>query len=46
MSRLLTRLQRSGLVENRGEGQPKGEPNAWMLTDRGQAVHIALGVQV
>lgn len=42
MSRLLTRLQRSGLIENQGEGQPKGEPNAWTLTKRGQAVHAAL----
>jgi AcrR family transcriptional regulator/DNA-binding MarR family transcriptional regulator len=45
MSRLLTRLQRSGLIENRGEGQAKGEPNAWLLTERGTAVHAALGVR-
>jgi AcrR family transcriptional regulator len=45
MSRLLTRLQRSGLIENRGEGQPMGEPNAWLLTERGEAVHVALGVR-
>jgi AcrR family transcriptional regulator len=45
MSRLLTRLQRAGLVENRGEGQPRGEPNAWKLTERGEAVHVALGVK-
>jgi AcrR family transcriptional regulator len=44
MSRLLRRLQRSGLIENHGDGQPKGEPNAWTLTERGQAVHTALGV--
>jgi AcrR family transcriptional regulator len=43
MSRLLLRLQRSGLVENHGEGRPKGEPNAWRLTERGEAVHAALG---
>jgi DNA-binding MarR family transcriptional regulator len=43
MSRLLARLQRCGLVENRGEGQPKGEPNAWALTERGEAVQEALG---
>ena len=46
MSRLLTRLQRSGLIENRGEGQPKGESNAWALTERGSAVHAALDVQL
>jgi AcrR family transcriptional regulator len=46
MSRLLTRLQRTGLIENHGEGQPKGGPNAWTLTERGQAVHEALGVQL
>ena len=43
MSRLLLRLQRSGLVENHGEGKPKGEPNAWTLTERGEAVHAAFG---
>jgi AcrR family transcriptional regulator len=43
MSRLLLRLQRSGLVENDGEGKSKGEPNAWRLTERGEAVHAALG---
>lgn len=42
MSRLLARLQRSGLIENHGEGHAKGEPNAWQLTDRGTAVHTAL----
>jgi AcrR family transcriptional regulator len=42
MSRLLTRLQRSGLIENRGEGHAKGEANAWSLTERGEAVQGAL----
>lgn len=46
MSRLLTRLQRSGLVDNRCEDKPKGEPNAWTLTQRGEAVHTALGVKL
>jgi hypothetical protein len=45
MSRLLMRLQRSCLIENSGEGQVKGEPNAWTLTGRGEAVHAALGVK-
>lgn len=31
-----TRLEGSGLIENRGQGQVKGEPNAWQLTERGQ----------
>jgi AcrR family transcriptional regulator len=38
MSRLLTRLERSGLIENLGEGQAKGEPNAWVLTEKGREV--------
>ena len=43
MFRLLTRLQRSGLIQNHGKGEVKGEPNAWRLTKRGEAVHTALG---
>ncbi len=39
MSRLLTRLRRSGLVQNNGKGHVGGEPNAWRLTPRGQAIH-------
>jgi AcrR family transcriptional regulator len=46
MSRLLGRLRDSGLIENRGQGQAKGEPNAWMLTDRGQAIHTAIAICV
>jgi AcrR family transcriptional regulator len=42
MSRLLRRLERAGLIENRGEGHTRGEPNAWRLTPRGRAVHLAL----
>jgi AcrR family transcriptional regulator len=42
MSRLLRRLQDAGLIENHGEGQPKGEPNAWTLTKRGEAVQEAI----
>jgi AcrR family transcriptional regulator len=45
MSRLLRRLQQCGLIENRGEGQPKGEPNAWTLTERGKAIHATISVQ-
>ncbi len=39
MSRLLGRLSKCELVENQGEGHTKGEPNAWTLTQRGQAIH-------
>lgn len=42
MSRLLRRLEDAGLVENLSAGGPKGEPNAWRLTARGEAVHRAL----
>jgi AcrR family transcriptional regulator len=44
MSRLLRRLRHAGLIENHGNGQPKGEANAWRLTERGEAVHAVLGV--
>jgi AcrR family transcriptional regulator len=39
MSRLLRRLEAAGLIENLGEGHIRGEPNAWWLTDRGEAIH-------
>lgn len=42
MSRLLRRLQQAGLIENRGEGRAKGEPNAWCLTDRGASINATL----
>ena len=42
MSRLLTRLERAGLIENAGHGHVKGEANAWTLTQRGEAVQTAL----
>jgi AcrR family transcriptional regulator len=38
ISKLLARLERLGLIENTGEGQPSGEPNAWGLTVRGGEV--------
>lgn len=44
MSKLLHRLQNAGLIENRGEGQAKGEPNAWQLTTRGEDVLHAVAV--
>jgi AcrR family transcriptional regulator len=38
VSKLLTRLERLGLLQNTGAGHIKGEPNAWQLTTRGQLV--------
>jgi len=38
ISKLLARLARLELVENRGEGQERGAPNAWHLTARGARV--------
>jgi AcrR family transcriptional regulator len=32
ISKLLTRLEKAGLVKNHGQGQTHGEPNAWRLT--------------
>jgi len=41
ISKLLTRLQRLELVENRGGGQLRGAANAWYLTERGAEVERA-----
>ncbi|MFZ1153664.1 MAG: TetR family transcriptional regulator [Solirubrobacteraceae bacterium] len=38
ISKLLSRLAGYGLIENQGEGHIKGEPNAWTLTELGQAI--------
>jgi DNA-binding IclR family transcriptional regulator len=45
ISRLLARLQRLGLLENTGEGQARGESNAWNLTPLGERVteQLSLG---
>lgn len=45
ISKLLARLERLGLIENGGEGQPSGEPNAWSLTPHGKEVHEAISAQ-
>jgi AcrR family transcriptional regulator len=45
MSRLLRRLQSCELIENRSNGQQRGEPNAWVLTERGEAIHRAISEQ-
>ena len=35
VSRLLARLERLGLLANRGPGRVKGEPNAWVVDCEG-----------
>jgi AcrR family transcriptional regulator len=45
MSKLLTRLQDIGLVENSGGGAARGEPNAWTLTEKGWGVQGAIAEQ-
>jgi AcrR family transcriptional regulator len=42
ISKLLGRLQNLGLIENTGEGQVKGAPNAWTLTARGAEVERSM----
>ncbi len=42
ISKLLTRLQNLGLIRNEGEGQPKGAPNAWALTPKGEEVEHSI----
>jgi AcrR family transcriptional regulator len=44
ISKLLGRLGKLGLIENSGQGQPRGEPNAWTLTPRGQEVERSVRV--
>jgi AcrR family transcriptional regulator len=36
VSKLLSRLERNGLVQNTGRGQSKGAPNEWRLTPAGE----------
>ncbi len=45
ISKLLSRLERIGLLANTGVGHAKGEANAWHLTDLGERVtqQLALG---
>jgi AcrR family transcriptional regulator len=45
VSKLLSRLQRLGLVANTGRGQSKGEPNAWTLTPLGSRVASSIAGQ-
>ncbi len=43
ISKLLSRLERLGLIENRGSGQVRGAPNSWRLTERGHEVERLVG---
>jgi AcrR family transcriptional regulator/DNA-binding MarR family transcriptional regulator len=42
ISRLLTRLETLGLIDNTTAEQPTGEPNQWRLTPRGHEIHQSL----
>jgi AcrR family transcriptional regulator len=42
ISKLLSRLEGLGLIENTSEGQPSGEPNQWHLTPHGRQVERAI----
>jgi AcrR family transcriptional regulator len=44
ISKLLSRLERLGLLLNTGDGQAKGEANAWLLTDLGHSVAQGLNL--
>lgn len=46
ISKLLSRLQTLGLIQNSGGGPARGEPNAWRLTSKGQQVGEAIDVQM
>ncbi|HEY7830186.1 MAG TPA: TetR family transcriptional regulator [Solirubrobacteraceae bacterium] len=46
ISKLLSRLQTLGLIQNSGGGPARGEPNAWRLTGKGQQVGEAIDVQM
>jgi AcrR family transcriptional regulator len=41
-SKLLARLHKLDLIENRGGDPARGEPNAWILTPTGQQVHDSI----
>jgi AcrR family transcriptional regulator len=42
VSKLLSRLERHGLVQNTGRGQTQGAPNEWRLTPTGQQVEQSI----
>jgi DNA-binding MarR family transcriptional regulator len=41
-SKLLSRLEKLGLIENQGDGSSRGAPNAWTLTELGRRTHGAI----
>jgi DNA-binding MarR family transcriptional regulator len=45
ISKLLSRLERNGLVQNTGRGQSQGAPNEWRLTPAGQQVERGIREQ-
>jgi AcrR family transcriptional regulator len=45
VSKLLARLGRLGLIENTCAASLRGDPNAWMLTKRGEEVHGAIAAE-
>jgi AcrR family transcriptional regulator len=45
ISKLLSRLEKLGLIENSRGGQVRGAPNAWMLTKKGVEVEQLIGTQ-
>ena len=46
ISKLLSRLERLGLLENTGKQRPKGEANAWELTSKGVQMTQTIRTQV
>jgi hypothetical protein len=44
ISKLLARLERLGLLVNTGKARPKGEANAWELTEQGAQVTQTIGL--
>jgi AcrR family transcriptional regulator len=45
ISKLLARLAGLGLIHNTGDGQTRGEPNAWALTPKGVEVEGAVSIE-
>jgi DNA-binding MarR family transcriptional regulator len=43
ISKLLSRLDRLGLISNTVPGPGRGAPNAWTLTPKGREVEAAMG---
>ncbi len=43
ISKLLSRLDKLGLVQNSGAGQVRGAPNSWTLTKKGHEVERLIG---